>query len=152
MRAAIQTKKPFFYTPTFDIGEGSVVYDAVYVLITNDCQQVVRVLGSTRDITAGRRLEESLLRAQKMEALGQMASGTAHDFNDILQSVGSALDMFEYVKTPGWRQDALKICRAAVKCGKALTSGLLALARRDDMHIAPAYLNSLFARMCEMIG
>ena len=151
MRMAIRSGKPFVYKPTFDMGEGSVVYDAVYIPIKNESAEIVGVLGCARDITAGRQMEETLLQAQKMEALGQLTSGTAHDFNNILQSISSALDIAEYMKTPERRENALVLCRNAVKCGKALTSGLLAFSRREEMAVGPADLNALVNAMADMI-
>ena len=52
------------------------------------------VEGIARDITARRRLEDEALKAQKLESLGVLAGGLAHDFNNILMgitlNVGSA--------------------------------------------------------------
>lgn len=148
---AIRNGKPFSYKPTFDMGEGSVIYDAIYIPITNKYNQNVGVLGCARDITAEKRMEASLVRAQKMEALGHIAGGTAHDFNNVLQNISSSLDIFEYIKTPGRREEAIKICRVAVKCGQALTSGLLAFARREELILRAADLNELISGIHEMV-
>jgi len=151
MRQAIRTGDPFFYMPTFDMGNGDVVYDAVYIPIKNNDDAVTGVLGCARDITAGRRLEISLFQAQKMEALGQLTSGTAHDFNNILQNVSGALDIMEYLNTPDATVKAVKICRAAVKCGHALTSALLAFSRREEIATETTSLNRLIVNIHEMV-
>lgn len=151
IRTASRTAQPYFYKPTFEMGGSSIVYDAAYIPIFNETGQVAGVLGCARDITAGRQMEESLLRAQKMEALGRMASSTAHDFNNILQSVGGAMALIERVRNPDSLAQAIQICRTAIKCGQALTSGLLAFARREELRVKPSDLNATIAGLLDML-
>ncbi len=151
MRTAMRTGKPYLYRPTFEMGGATFTYDVSYIPIIDNSGAVVGVLGSARDITTARRMEESLVRAQKMEALGQIASGTAHDFNNVLQNLSSALDMLEYLDAHGARQEAARIARSALKNGRALTSSLLSFARREAVETCSANLNQVIADIREMI-
>ena len=90
----------------------------------------VGVQAIARDITARLALEDQLRQAQKMEAIGRLAGGVAHDFNNVLTAIlGSAdlLSMMLEPDDPKWAEaDAIK--RAADR-GAALTKRLLAFSR-----------------------
>jgi len=151
MRMVIRTRKPHLYKPTFEMGGTTVMYDAAYIPITDGGGSVLGVLGSAKDITTTRRMEDVLVRAQKLEALGHIASGTAHDFNNVLQSMTSALGILEHSDAPAPRQRAIQLARLAVKSGQALTSSLLSFARREVLVISPANLNQIVEDTREMI-
>jgi signal transduction histidine kinase/ActR/RegA family two-component response regulator len=79
------------------------------------------------------RAEEALRQSQKMEAIGQLTGGVAHDFNNILMVASSGLDLLDRTKDPV-RRDMLKDgIRQAVERGASLTRQLLAISRRSAL-------------------
>src|SRR5262249_7584061 len=88
--------------------------------------------GFFRDITERRALEEQLRQSQKLEAIGRLAGGVAHDFNNILMSIMGAADLMLMQMSPheSAREEAAEI-KQAVERGAALTRQLLAFSRRQ---------------------
>ena len=90
------------------------------------------ITGFIRDITERRLLEEQLRQSQKLEAIGRLASGVAHDFNNILMSImGSAeLLLIGVGDDDPARAEAAEI-KQSVHRGAGLTRQLLAFSRRQ---------------------
>ena len=88
--------------------------------------------GFMRDITERRALEEQLRQSQKLEAIGRLAGGVAHDFNNILMSIMGAADLLLMQLEPdeAARDEAAEI-KLAVDRGAGLTRQLLAFSRRQ---------------------
>lgn len=61
--------------------------------VRNPTDQTVRHIGIVTDITEHKQVDEHLLQAQKMEALGQFSGGVAHDFNNILAAISGYTEL-----------------------------------------------------------
>ncbi len=85
-----------------------------------------------RDITERRALEEQLRQSQKLEAIGRLAGGVAHDFNNILMSIMGSADLLlmELPRESSARDEATEI-KLSVQRGAGLTRQLLAFSRRQ---------------------
>ena len=76
----------------------------------------------------------ALLQSQKVEALGKLTGGVAHDFNNVLQIIGASLDLLANEVDKASRvQRRIDAARAAVERGERLTSQLLSFARRQPL-------------------
>jgi len=81
--------------------------------------------------------EEQFLQAQRLEAVGQLASGVAHDFNNLLTAIGGYTQLLEAtLEDERHRHYAAQVRRAAERAGR-LTSQLLAFSRKSvlDMRV-----------------
>jgi PAS domain S-box-containing protein len=102
------------------------------------------------DIGEHKSLEDQLRQASKMEALGRLAAGVAHDFNNILTVVNGYSDMLANSLEGEEREDALKIKTAGDKA-KDLTSQLLAFGRRDKPSLQSIDLNGRIEALLPML-
>ena len=107
--------------------------------------------GFIRDLTARVKMEEDLRQAQKMEAVGQLTGGVAHDFNNILTVISGNLEILERRLTDAEHRDILNEAQEASKLGGELTKRLLAFGRRQPLNPKPTDLNALAEGMTEML-
>ena len=117
------------------------------------------VLSSTQNVTlltenAARSAESrirsqlhgQLVHAQRMEAVGQLAGGVAHDFNNILTAIsGNAELAMESLPPDAAARDDLHEIRAGVTRASTLTRQLLAFSRRQTLHPRVVDLNTVIA-------
>jgi len=89
-------------------------------------------VGAFLDVTARRRAEEETLHAQKLHAIGQLAGGVAHDFNNILTAISSYTEFLlaDLNRGSPRRDDVIGIQEAAARAS-ALTQQLLAFGRKQ---------------------
>jgi PAS domain S-box-containing protein len=104
--------------------------EVTVVRIGSDARPEMTVF--VRDITERRALEEQLRQSQKLEAIGRLAGGVSHDFNNILMSIMGSADLLlmELGREDPARGEANEI-KQSVQRGAGLTRQLLAFSRRQ---------------------
>ena len=105
------------------------------------------------DITDRQKLEAQLRHAQKLESIGRLAAGVAHDFNNVLTVIlghGGLLRCDPSLGQPA-RDSVQQIARAAERAGK-LTSQLLAFSRRSVMAPRVLDLNEIIASLSSLLA
>ena len=104
------------------------------------------------DVTERRQLETQFRQAQKMEAVGQLAGGVAHDFGNLITAIMGYSDLLlrSLTSDDPRRQDALEIKETAARAG-ALTRQLLAYSRRQVLTPMVLDLNAVVAEMATML-
>jgi PAS domain S-box-containing protein len=105
-----------------------------------------------RDITQRKRLEEQLRQSQKMEAIGRLAGGVAHDFNNVLTAIFGFTEMLleRFGHEPAARSDLEEIRGAADRAAK-LTRQLLAFSRHQVVSASLIDLNELVLGMVRLL-
>jgi PAS domain S-box-containing protein len=110
------------------------------------------IIVNSRDVTESRTLEESFRQAQKMEGIGQLAGGVAHDFNNILAVIQLQAEMLEVggELNPTQREFAAEIGKAAQRAAN-LTRQLLLFSRRQTMQPRDFDLNEAVTNVTKML-
>ena len=140
--------------------DGRVVWVEGHSTVICDNQgNPVGMRGVTTDITArkeaerGRaQLEEQLRQAQKIDSIGRLAGGVAHDFNNILTAIRGYAELMLLELAPGdpMRSSVTEISRAGERAAD-LTRQLLAFSRRQLLQPRVLALNSLIADSIKML-
>jgi PAS domain S-box-containing protein len=117
--------------------------------------------GVARDITAEkqqadalRQAEEALRQSQKMEAVGQLTGGLAHDFNNMLAGVAGHLELMKLRLRMGQSGDLAQRIDAALgvtQRAAALTHRLLSFSRRQALDPKPTSVNALVLSMTDLV-
>jgi len=113
-----------------------------------------KILQATvRDITEHKKLEAQLRQSQKMEAIGILAGGVAHDFNNILTTIiGNAeLALMNVIKDKSLRKGIKEIKKAGERAA-SLTRQLLAFSRKQIVQPKILDINELLTDMEKMLG
>jgi PAS domain S-box-containing protein len=114
--------------------------------------EIISFEGTAEDITQRRELEERYLQAQKVQAIGQLAGGVAHDFNNILTAIIGYSDLLiDKGSLPSvQRAQAHEIKRASERAA-SLTQQLLAFSRKQTLMPRVLQLNTVVSEMDQML-
>ncbi len=153
--ACLRSGRPHHYTVERAVAGGTRTIDVVLAPVPPSGPGDRRlVVGSMRDVTEAVTRDEQLRQAHKMEAVGQLTGGLAHDFNNILGSLSGNLELLELrlgQERPDEVRRHLEVARGATRRAAVLTHRLLAFSRRQTLDPRPTDLNALVVDMWELI-
>ena len=105
------------------------------------------------DVTKHIELQEQLFQAQKMEAIGTLAGGFAHDFNNKLQVIAGYVDLISFNKDlPASVKMDLGVIKQTVDSSAQLIKGMMVFSRKTSVRLEPLNLNKLVAQLHTMIA
>ena len=124
---------------------GEVVYD--------EAGRPFHMIGTIQDITERKHLEDQLFQAQKMESVGQLAGGVAHDFNNFLMAIMSYASLIQMkLKEDSTLKNYAEQILLASKKAADLTQSLLAFSRKLVINLKPTSLNTVLERTNKFIS
>jgi PAS domain S-box-containing protein len=143
----LETKTPLQRELTVDTPAGRRTLLSVKFPLIDEAGAVSSVGTIVTDITDQKHAEDRLAQAQRMEAVGQLTGGVAHDFNNMLTAILLNADVLAtQIQDDGLRQLAVAM-RHAAEHGADLTRRLLAFGRRQTLEPQPTDINELLRDM-----
>ncbi len=123
-------------------------------LVYDETGQPAEIVGSWTDVTERRQLEAQLRQSQKLEAVGQLASGVAHDFNNLLSVIrgNTELVLMNSANLSTNVCECLKQVIAATDRAANLTRQLLAFSRKQIMQPKPVNLDEVIGNLTRMLN
>jgi len=112
----------------------------------------IRSRAESRAMHELRESEERLRHAQKLETVGQLAAGVAHNFNNLLTVIAGFTELMMVRHTDGLDRSDLEEVKKAASRGAVLTRQLLAFSRRQDAAPAKLDLNQTISELRDMLG
>lgn len=126
--------------------------DQTITPVRDSAGDITHFIAIKRDLTRQRQLEEQFVQAQKMESVGRMAAGLAHDFNNVLTVVRGTADLLGLGLPPrDARQADVDQIRRAADRAAALTRQLLAVSRKQILQPVVVDLSQLVRDMTDML-
>jgi two-component system cell cycle sensor histidine kinase/response regulator CckA len=129
----------------------TVIVESRWTLVHDDHGRPKSVLSINTDITEKKQLEAKFLRAQRMESIGTLAGGIAHDLNNILQPISLAMDLFRDELTDPKSRSTLELVAVNAQRATSLVKQVLSFARGVDGERACVRPKSLVSEIGSII-
>lgn len=127
---AIRAAKPFHLQYRFRRKDGSYIAIENHGVCTTDSSgKTIEILGILSNITERKRLESRLQQAQRLESIGVLAGGIAHDLNNVLSPILMACQLLELEAVTAEHKRFLSIIRGSAQRGADLVKQVLSFSR-----------------------
>lgn len=114
--------------------------------------QPIRAAGTCQDITERKRLEAHHLRAQRLESLGTLAGGIAHDLNNVLTPILASIDLLRGEADPESRELLLQNMETSALRGAAMVRQVLAFARGSEGAALSVSASAVIGDVAKILG
>jgi PAS domain S-box-containing protein len=155
IRQALAERKPYAGEILNYRRDGTAFWNALFIgpIYDND-GKLLYYFASQLDITRRRASEDAFRQSQKMEAIGQLTAGLAHDFNNMLQVVMGNLEIarMRIDQAPAAAAAAIDRADRGARQAAKVTGQLLAFARKTRLEPRPTNLNTLITEFGEMVA
>lgn len=105
------------------------------------------IYATARDVTEKKALEAQLLRAQRIESIGALANGIAHDLNNVLTPILMAVDILQEIATEPRAKKLLNTVHSSAQHGAAMVKQILAFSKGADGEKLPMQIHHLVNQM-----
>jgi two-component system, cell cycle sensor histidine kinase and response regulator CckA len=110
-------------------GGDEVVVEARWILLRDAHATPTSILVTDTDVTERRRIEQQLLRAQRMESIGTLAGGIAHDLNNVLAPILLAVELIALDEEDEQKLELLRTVESSAQRGAEMVRQVLSFAR-----------------------
>jgi PAS domain S-box-containing protein len=151
--SVLQSGNPLVKNRKINGSAGTRWFHVVKTPVRDSEGEVAGLLCSWRDITEFKRVQEQLTQAQKMEAVGQLTAGIAHEINTPLGIVvGYAQLLAEDLEPGSQMEQDLKTIEKHGKICKKIVADLLRFSRHTESSLAPVSVNDTIEEVVSMVA
>jgi signal transduction histidine kinase/ActR/RegA family two-component response regulator len=148
----IRERRPIRYVLTSETQSGTRYWEKLAVPVHQPNGSITRLIVVARDVTERTRMEEQLHQAEKTQVNGHITASVGHDFNNILQTVASGVELLrdeKYLSDPGRR--FLDVIGHATSRGASLSHHLLAFARKQTLNAEQIDPREILQSLCVIL-
>jgi PAS domain S-box-containing protein len=134
--------------------DGTIYHeDATISPVYDKSGNLTNFVSVKRDMTKQVELQQQYLQAQKMEAIGTLAGGFAHDFNNKLQVISGCAELILYNKDlPEAVVSDIGIIKQTLESSAELIKGMMVFSRKNPIELQPIELNKLITQNTSMLA
>jgi PAS domain S-box-containing protein len=138
-------------SPTSKDGR-KLLIECRWTLVRETAGKPPSILDICTDITDRRRFEQQVLRAQRMDSIGTLAGGIAHDLNNVLAPIMLSINLLKVNETDEQRLSVLSIIDASAKRGADMVKQVLSFARGVEGQRLPVDIPGLIREMEKIVS
>ncbi|RYD35392.1 MAG: PAS domain-containing hybrid sensor histidine kinase/response regulator, partial [Verrucomicrobiaceae bacterium] len=127
------------------------IHDRAYP-VHDEHGEIHQLVGTAEDITERKNLEQQILRAQRMDSIGTLAAGIAHDLNNVLAPILMSIEMLRPRLADIRSREIIELIGSSARRGTDMVSRVLSFARGLEGTRAPVAIDRLFDDVARIVA